>query len=723
MNSNRYLAHLSEDKCREQTLMEHLCGTAKMAGHFASKFDCEEQGRQIGAIHDLGKGTEAFQKRLLGGPKVDHSTAGAKELFLIKSKASILASYCVAGHHSGLPDGGTVADGAGTPTLWGRMKKNIEDYSVVKNDFGKIVLPEPPIKLLENKGFSLSFYTRMLFSCLVDADYLDTENFMQSGNVGRFESDSIEKLLCRLERYIEPWLQCKAGDTIDAKRTEILKACLEKSQKPQGLFQLTVPTGGGKTVSSLAFALRHGVKHSLDRIIYVLPYTSIIEQNAEVFRSILGKENVLEDHYNVEIEDEDELKRYQLAAENYDKPIVVTTNVQFFESLFSNKTSKCRKLHNFAKSIIIFDEAQMLPADYLLPCLRGISELVCNYHCTAVLCTATQPALKNYFPKEISESIYEICPNMEDQYDYFRRTKVENIGEITEENLIDSLYRQNQVLCILNTRKEVNHVYEKLRDKELEGTYHLSTLMYPEHRKRVLKEIRERLQLNEKCRVVATSLIEAGVDVDFPSVFREIAGIDSIIQASGRCNREGRLPSEKCKTLFFSIQGQGTKSLSNDIKQPVEVAKQIIRKYEDVSDLKAINEYFKRLYKIRGEGLDAKQIIDQFENGAATLNFPFASVAKRFHLIEQETYTVFIAKDPCPMSCEKELRQGEYSRQLMREVSHYCVNIYRKEFQNLYDAGSIEILFDGFAILTDIDLYDEKCGLKTNSEIGVAQFV
>lgn len=717
----KYLAHISEDETREQSLMDHLTGTAELAGQFARAFDCEKQGQATAKPHDLGKATIAFEHRLLhDGPIVDHSTAGAKELYDIGGLSNILAAYCVAGHHAGLPDGGTPGNGAGTSTLHGRMGKKLEDYSDFLKEIDIPKIPAPPLRSIEKGGFSLAFYTRMLFSCLVDADYLDTERFMSNGTVVRPKSDSIDVLFKMLEQHVTPWLRNTDRNTVNGRRTEILKACLEKGQAAQGLFQLTVPTGGGKTIASMAFGLRHAVEHNLERIVYVIPYTSIIEQNAQVFRDIFGDQNVLEDHCNVTFDDPDELKKYQLAAENYDRRVIVTTNVQFFESLFSNKTSKCRKLHNLAKSVIIFDEAQMLPVDYLLPCIRAISELVYNYHCTAVLCTATQPALNEHFPKEVSANIREICPNVEDQYQFFKRTQVENIGEISEEFLIDSLKTQEQALCILGSRASVRCVFKQLQNEGVEGVYHLSTLMYPDHRKRILEEIRERLKLSKPCRVISTSLIEAGVDVDFPTVWRQLAGIDSIIQAAGRCNREGKRPMDQCKTVFFTFEDQNNTSLPSSMRRPISVAEQVVRKYEDISELQPIHEYFKNLYKVTGDGIDKKFIVDAFENAVNSWNFPFKTVSDAFQLIEQETKTVLIPLEPKAKEIKARFEEGIYSRTLMRDAGRYCVNLYETEYKALHDLGYIkEPLFEGFGVLSDENQYKKEYGLELEMETGI----
>lgn len=732
MEREDYLAHISEDGTRTQTIIQHAEGVAELAGEFAAIFDQRELGEAAGRFHDGGKATTAFANRLLHhGPKVDHATAGAKQFYQKKTFPHLLVSYCIAGHHSGLLDWGSAADVAGMPTMRGRMKKKLENCDAYFEGMEIPPFEEFPQKyfktIIGEGGFTTALLTRMLFSCLVDADYLDTEAFMQGAPRANTTGDSMKELYARLNAHIAPWLENKDRSTINGRRTEILNACIARGAGKQGLYQLTVPTGGGKTVASLAFGLRHAIEHDLDRIIYVIPYTSIIEQNAEVFRNIVGEGNVLEDHCNVRFdryENEEEVELQQLAAENYDKRIIVTTNVQFFESLFANKPSKCRKLHNLTNSVIIFDEAQMLPNDYLLPCVRAISELVHNYHCTAVLCTATQPALAEFFPEQIAKTITEICPDVEGQYAFFRRSNIINAGTVSESDLVEQVKKEEQILCILNRKRSVKKVFELISEQEAEGLYHLSTFMYPEHRKRTLDEIRARLKAGQPCRVIATSLIEAGVDVDFPTVLRELSGIDSIIQAAGRCNREGKRPLEDSRTIFFSLEGEEKGTLPSEMQQPIAAAESVADQYDDISALSAIHAYFKRLYKFRGEALDKKKVIDQFEQGSRNMQFPFATVAKEFRLIEQQTKAVLIPIEAEAKAIAEQLHAGHYSRTLMRNAGRYCVNVYERDFARLQEAGALTCIFDDFAILSDPkSQYHERYGLKTDTELGIGNYV
>lgn len=709
-----HFAHISEDNKREQTIREHLEGTGEKARKFAKEFGCGEWGYGIGLLHDIGKYSEKFQKRLKGGPITDHATAGARELFHQKNYPG---AYCIAGHHSGLLDGGGLSDSGGEATLMGRMKKDLEDYSQWK---GEVKIPSfspPPLQQLGKGGFSFSFFIRMLFSCLVDADYLDTEAFMSGKEERMGNSDSIDELHKRLKNYVSRWMENVDESTVNGRRSMILKSCFEKGREDKGVFQLTVPTGGGKTLSSLAFALEHGKKHHMRRIIYVIPYTSIIEQNAQVFREVLGEKNVLEDHSNYHCDSPEELRLNQLASENWDRPVVVTTNVQFFESLFSNKSSKCRKLHNIANSIIIFDEAQMLPVNFLKPCIQGISELVYNYRCTAVICTATQPSIEKFFPKEIK--IKEICPDTRGQYAFFKRTEFVNRGEMREEELIHELKEEKQALCILNSRRQVQRVYEGLKG---ENTFHLSTLMYPEHRKRVLDKIRRCLAEDKPCCVVATSLVEAGVDLDFSKVYRELAGIDSVIQAAGRCNREGKRKKEDSPTIVFTLDKSEEIHIPPALRQPISIASQIREKYEDIGSLEAIDEYFRLLFYVKGKNLDAKNIIGQMEEGIKDFLFPFATVSKEFSIIEDNTTTIFINKEERADFIERHIRSGKISRQLMREAGHYCVNVYDKDFQGLNGSGRLEEIAPKFYSLRNKEEYTEDMGLSVNVSRGEAVF-
>ena len=712
-----YLAHLDGD--REQSVKDHLQGTADLAEEFAAKFGKADWGYCCGMLHDIGKYSQEFQRKIHENLniQVDHSTAGAKVCNELGGYYWLL-TYCIAGHHAGLPDLGR----KGLPSsLLGRLEKRLCDYSAFEKEIEIPQISTSPITMDPEKDphFALSVFIRMLYSCLVDADFLDTERFMSNGMIQRDSGECMEVLLEKLKDRISKWLVNRDDTTVNGRRSEILRNCLEQGKAPKGLFQLTVPTGGGKTVASLAFALQHAVEHHMDRVIYVIPYTSIIEQNAQVFREILGNENVLENHSNVDYEISEDFKPMQLAAENWDKPVVVTTNVQFFESLYANKPSKCRKLHNIVNSVIIFDEAQMLPPNYLKPCMAMIEELLQQYGTSIVLCTATQPALQQFLPAKYVAR--ELCPRRDEQFRFFERVTYQNIDTVTEEEMTEKLQQEWHALCIVNTRERAQRLYKRLQGN---GVYHLSTTMYPAHRRRVLAEIRERLddKKRKKCIVISTSLVEAGVDLDFTSVYRELAGVDSIIQAAGRCNRNGE--SGKDKSIVRIFQWEDKERVSGQ-RQQIDTTKNLLEEGRDITALDNITEYFRRLYRIKGESLDIKKILDKFKDG----NYQFATVAGEFNLIEENTVTVYINREPEAEALLHEIRQQGLTKSRMRRAGQYCVNVRKKGeyekrdmlFEEMYRAGMLKEVDPSakdFWVLTQEEQYREDTGLKLEVELG-----
>ena len=742
----KYLGHRNPESEKEQMLLEHLQGVSEKTGMFASSFGEETAGKLIGLYHDIGKYSTEFQNYLQqgGGKKVDHSTAGALELW--KQKISGTGAFCVAGHHAGLPDGGNRADSPESKTFLGRMKRkegtDIPVYHayIEEGEWSHTGSSFPLLSQLKKEDFfSRQFYVRMLFSCLVDADFLDTENFMQEKEIKRGGFDTIDVLKERLDSYIREKFLDEQGkryaEPINQRRRKILKECIEAgdSGNEQSLWSLTVPTGGGKTIASLAFALHHAVSTGKKRVIYVIPYTSIIEQNAKVFREVLGDNNVIEHHSNAEYDisddegDKNQVEAYekqmklQWAIENWDAPLIVTTNVQFFESLFANRTSRCRKLHNIAESIIIFDEAQMLPIDYLRPCVAAIHELTYRYHVTAVLCTATQPSLDKFFSHDYQREVREICQDTEENYNFFQRTKIVVLDEKPQVcELAERLRKNLQVLCIVNTKKAARMLFEEMRENE--GTFYLSTNLCPVHRAKIMEKIRDTLMEEKSCKVISTSLIEAGVDVDFPCVYREFAGLDSIIQAAGRCNREGRQAPERSLTYVFAWSDNALENHQHAMRSCRDATKMVCRKYlETLGSPAAIQSYFDFLHRLKDDaGLDAKGIMKLIRERF----YPFATLAKEFVLIENQTRSVFIPWDDRGKEIERQLRNGRRSRDLMRKAGKYMVNVYHgtstSPFERMREAQWIELLDESVAILVNPERYDECVGLKQEIEDGQA---
>ncbi|MEG1925867.1 MAG: CRISPR-associated helicase Cas3' [Ruthenibacterium sp.] len=713
-----FIAHRIPTTEKTQSVLAHLTQTAVLAAEFATPFAAESTAYQCGILHDIGKYSQAFQRRIRGAPeKVDHSTYGA-EVALQKYRSPMVA-FCVAGHHSGLPDGGSrKAAVSGDATFWGRMQRaqsgDIEDSSAYQTEVN-IQDAAPPQEFCTDSSTAF-FFTRMLYSCLVDADYLDTEAFMSGGSVERQSSDAAAMSICltKLKAFIAPWWPPK--NPLNEKRCEILMEILKKGSMARGLFSLTVPTGGGKTVSSMAFALQHAKSHGLRRVIYVIPYTSIIEQTQDVFNRIFGAENVVA-HYantvydtkeNGEIAD----KRY-LAAENWDAPIIVTTAVQFFESLFSNRSSRCRKLHNIANSVLVFDEAQMLPVPYLKPCVWAMTQLVEHYHCSAVLCTATQPSLDRLFCEMLpAYPVRELCTNVAELHNFFSRVTFQNEGILSDEALMAQLNLHSRVLCIVNNRKQAQALFAQLAP---DARFHLSTTMTPEHRRSVLAEIRQRLQNKQPCRTIATSLVEAGVDIDFPSVYRAIAGLDSMIQAAGRCNREGKEPRETSIVHLFESAQKAPEILA----QNIAAARHVMQKYTDITSPEAVKAYFELLYyTLKGEAaLDQKQILAEMNSS----RLPFESIARQFKLIESAEYTLYIPRKE-GKKLTQQLRENGPSRALLRALGQFSVGVYPWHFKELYATGAVELVSENTAILLNMQLYQDDVGLVFGSREGQAFF-
>jgi len=543
--SRIYYAHSGNepDKSDWQLLSDHLNKAGCVAAENARYFDAVILAKNAGILHDLGKYADEFQKRLEGGKRVDHATAGAKIAVKKWGHFGKLLAYVIAGHHAGLANG--IDAGENRSTLDDRLKKTIPELGKVWEE--EIDLPDqlsfPPFK---PTGFQTAFLIRMLFSCLVDADFLDTEIFylkLKGEERKRGNHPPLQKLQLALDSHLED-LRNKAVSnspgTVNDLRQDVLDYSRKQALLLPGLFSLTVPTGGGKTLTSMAFALDHAVKHQLRRVIYVIPFTSIIEQNANVFRDVfkgLGDDIVLEHHSAFDdgnFKDREETKdKLKLAMENWDAPVVVTTAVQFFESLFADKTSKCRKLHNITGSVIILDEAQMLPLKLLRPTMAAIDELARNYKCSVVLCTATQPALLHPEFHNGFKNVREIAPNPEELYNKLDRVTVRHIGAQTDEQLVEQILNNERILVIVNNRRHARALFDLIGEDK--SHYQLTTLMCAKHRRKILKEIREKLKNREPCKVISTSLIEAGVDVSFPRLMRAETGLDSVAQAAGRC--------------------------------------------------------------------------------------------------------------------------------------------------------------------------------------------
>lgn len=731
MNARMYYARTKNDcsdgdhdKIKWQKLEDHLRETAVIASGFFSRSPLKRWAYTAGLWHDIGKYSDVFQKRLTDNRiRAVHSTAGAKaasEVFAgtdgQHSRTGQIFGYVISGHHAGLPDGKSADDSCLATRLKNEPPIPPACPEGLLHDHGLSIRDIEPI--LSNRSspkdcaFGLSFFIRMLFSCVVDADRLNSEAFAELDKaLLRIEQRSLNDLNAKLSVKLEKLSHKEPSLEINRHRTAILKQCLAAAEMDTGLFSLTVPTGGGKTLSSLAFALKHALKHSLKRIIYVIPYTSIIEQNARVFRECLGDDAVIEHHCNYEPpDDREEVSPHSLAMENWDAPLIVTTNVQFFESLFSHKPSRCRKLHNIADSVVILDEAQMLSPGLLYPCLAAIRELTSRYNTSIVLCTATQPAFgKDDGLKNGLDNVREIIADPVGLYRELKRIDIEFIGRQKHEDLASMIDQHDQVLCIVNTRARARHLFDLCEDGD--SAYHLSALMCPAHRTQVLETIKKRLADGLPCRVISTQLIEAGVDVDFPAVYRELAGADSIAQAAGRCNREGRL--NRGKVYVFETPDGAPKMF----RQQTQATRSVVRsRGDDVLSLESIREYFQELYWVKGEdALDKDRILDSLTPGLEHVNFPFREIGETFRLIDQATTPVLIPFDDDCKKLADVLKNGKPSRNQFRKMQKYTVSLYPHEFTALCDAGAVEKVNDFIAVLTNPDLYKDTVGLAMDN--------
>ncbi|MDR2668371.1 MAG: CRISPR-associated endonuclease Cas3'' [Desulfovibrio sp.] len=755
-----------------QELREHLLAVAERAATFAGRFGAAAWGRALGLLHDIGKAGGKFQRRVRGeNLSVDHSTAGARQAVLDAGRlppdrrgVGKLLAYCIAGHHAGLPNGRSKDQSTATGTLQYRLDpahRKIEDYSAWRDCLGVDMCDYPDFTTCPFDtgphliGFRIAFFLRMLFSCLVDADRLDAEavgTLQDRERSARRMYPDIKDLRARLDSFLQKKAATAQPGHVNRIRAEVLQYCRAAAEQEPGLFSLTVPTGGGKTLSSLAFALAHAERCHLDRIVYVIPYTSIIEQNADVFREALDDADgqfVIEHHSNLvlpkkrdnadlhaakgseEIDDDSP----HPATENWDAPVIITTSVQFFESLFSARAGRCRKLHNLAKSVIVLDEAQMLPLPYLRPCIEVIRELSASYGASIVLCTATQPALNA--PSDAPDGsceglvngltgVREIIPDPKILHASLKRVEIYHIGELSDAALAERLAAEPCVLCIVPTRRMARKIFDGLRDRvalshnvseEQRELFHLSALMCPEHRTKTLKDIHTALAAYKNegrpCRVISTTLVEAGVDLDFPVVYRAEAGMDSVAQAAGRCNREGRMEIGRVY-VFRPESGLPSGIMSRSAQAARSVAE---RHKADLLHPDAVRDYFLELYWQSGkDNLDAKNIIERIGETASKADFPFREIEKDFHIIDEQTQGLIISYDATAEELLKvldSLKFGDNARPILRRLQRYSVSLYAHDFATLERAGAVCPAGPGgqVAVLSNRSLYDTTFGL------------
>lgn len=696
------IAHKSKDG-REQSLQEHGQNVAKMAASFAAPFGGEKFAERIGVSHDAGKNTVGFQQYIQAPDKNAKSPHAIIAAALNCQANDVLSAVITEGHHSGLHN---VLDTI--TNVRAAFAERSQDIATAREHFSTDAINQIeiiPEFARKNKVFGQYAFTKMEFSCLTDADYQDTERFMRGYSPRSYNYDSFSGIYDMFRKHIQPWIdkdnkmvgennqQLTKNEEINHMRTQMMLQCLNagSNSRKGDIRTLSIPTGGSKTLSSFAYAIAAAKKDtSIKRIIVVIPFNTITTQTASVLRGIVGEKNILENHFGFDFEDSKQGKLLQYASENWDIPIVVTTNVQFFESFFSNKPSKSRKLHNIADSIIIFDEVQQLPVKYLKPCIKCIESLAANFGARIVLSTATQPALEPYF-----ETIKprEIIDDSESYVKPFRRCSIENIGTVTAKNLTERIQKHKQCLCVVNEKEEAKAIYTAIENGRCKNLYCLTTDITPYDREKLLRQIRQNLKDDEPCIVISTSLIESGVDVDFPYGYRELYGLDSILQTAGRVNRNG-LRDCGSSTLFvfdgpqeeYRALRNGTSRGCNESDNKKSITRGILQKY-DVDSPKAIHEYFSMLYSYKCDGLDEFDIVKMADSRLV----PFQDISRKFKIINEDTVTVIIPQTAEASELIDKIRKQTATKDDIRKAGKYAVSVKRNKYDK-YLAASAEVL-------------------------------
>ena len=722
------ISHIRTSDRAIQTQEDHSRGVAEWAERFTQEIGLPGWGRFLGELHDKGKEKRDFQTyiRVMNGLPTEtsvyqdktHAYVGALLARRLFPAGYPFVAYALAGHHAGMPD---------YLSLEAQLKRPLPDEVSLEE------LPEAPefpaalLGPMRGHLFMLNHLLRMLYSCMVDADYLDTERFMLPEQAQlRGSQAGLRELLSKLEVHLAQ-LAAQSPDTpVNRIRKQVQDACRKSAERPVGVYSLTVPTGGGKTLSSVLWALLHAVKHGKKRIILSIPYTSILTQTASVLRQLFGEENVLEHHSNLQPDeqatDEESALRKKLATENWDFPIIVTTNVQLLESMYASHPAACRKLHHLAHSVILFDEAQTLPGERLQPIVNALKTYQQLFGVSLLFTTASQPTLEGTREGHAEvlqgfDKIEEIIPASWKLHESLKRVRLHFRQEAMDEaSVADALRRHHRVLCIVNTRKDAGEIFSRLSEPE-EGAlhFHLSRMMCSEHLDRTLHDIKEALKRDETTpiRVVSTQLVEAGVDMDFPVVYRQEAGLDSVLQAAGRCNREGRLP-ELGRTEVFRLDGRpvppGTLNFANQARLNMAVP-------DDWFAPQAMTDYFTHFYQLIPTFDKPEEIKGLKWSMQQSLYHPkhpqelmFDTADQVFRLIDSKGYPVVVPYGESPELMAR-LEKGELNAALFRKLNRYTVQLTERDFKEFLSTGMLEAV-QGLYLLKDSAQYDDKVGLK-----------
>lgn len=710
-------AHIGNNG-EKQTLEDHLEGVARLASGFAIS-ELKNTAYYLGRIHDIGKCRPGFQRRLKGDNiRCEHACCGAAEIMKEKGNPlNYLLAYCAAGHHSGLQNGGAVNDSPDDGTLHAALNKDASDYLPDGEQF-RLELPDMNgLMNIMTDGIGndvselverAAFFTRYLFSCLTDADFLDTERFC-SPDVERVVTGDFSKALERVNDKLGGF----PADTDVKKARKRLQEQAFSSCRNDGIHILNMPTGSGKTLCSIKLALERAVSEGKKRIIYVIPYTSIIEQTAEVFNDIFGEVlPVVQHHSNYCPDDDDENDENGLTSdklkkvcENWDAPLIVTTNVQFFQSFYHRKSSRLRKLHNIADSVIVFDEVHMMPIPFLQPCLRAVGYAVKYLGSEAFFLSATMPDFGELFGKYAKGCGYDELISDKSDFKAFRNCGFMFLGQTDWERLAQMSDENDSSLIIVNSRRSAGRLYDMCRGMDRK-VYCLSTYLTPNDRTRLIAEIRKALHNNEKITVISTSLIEAGVDLDFQAVYREIAGIDSILQSAGRCNREGR--KDNCYTYIF-IAEEGMPK--RELEMKAQISRELLESGKDIAEPGVITEYYNRLYSFRDGDIAGNTI----STGVKAFDqIPFKDYSERFdNMIDGDTVGIVI---PCDENAELLDKLSRGDRSVLRKLQRYTATVHFHEFRDMLDRGVIDDLGTGVYRLTVPKLYSRDRGLDVNGD-------
>ncbi|WP_176012572.1 CRISPR-associated helicase Cas3' [Victivallis sp. Marseille-Q1083] len=702
-----------------QTMHAHLSGVSALAAGFAAKFGCPAWGGWIGEGHDWRKYDPRWQQYLLTSVgRENHAYESAAEYWYRYGNLGLVAAYAIAGHHTHLPNYTAGLD------HW-KGKQVIPDGCIEwmpSVDFAvgkKALLNEFSAFLPDPESYHL--WIRMLFSALVDADRLNAEAAVEPAKTAfRRQYESFEQLEEKFDAYLTGLQQEAVVTSVNASRRAILAEVLQNAERQPGFFSLNVPTGGGKTLASMAFALRHRRKFGLDRVIMAIPYCSIIEQTAAIYRKIFGAVNVLEHHADFIPFDDDKKTELsaqrELAVENWDMPIVVTTNVQLLESLLGANASQVRKVHNIARSVVILDEVQMLPPDHLRPILSVLRMLVKHFGCSVVLCSATLPSLEAEWigPSECCcpgvSSVYPLISDPEKWASELCRVRLERTGRLSRDALAARLDNERQALCIVNTKAGCRELFHALHS---ENKYHLSAAMCPVDRSCCLARIRADLAGDRPVVVVATQVVEAGVDFDFPVVCREWAGLDSLAQAAGRCNREGKL--EYGRVILFESENRLP---TGTISHGVEVAKQLPADFTLTPQY--FREYFEKFYhcccKFKDlRDFDKAKFNKRLVEESKSLYFSFHDFALDFHLIDDAWQVPVVTAYREGAGLIQELREKGPSRERFRAMQPYTVNVPKKRLEWELEVGRVAELF-GVYVQNTPNWYREGVGVELGND-------